>query len=135
MSRPLVRGRKGWERRLAERSEEPRERQEPKAQEPQGLELPPSAGDGAPIEEPRARPPSIRTTGGVPAARGPQLASAPPESRAPGPGRRLPDLAALPPLLGETAAFASLRERLRPPQAPPGKEGPPPGGVAPPPRP
>lgn len=40
-----------------------------------------------------------------------------------GPGRRLPDLAALPPLLHATGAFASLRERLGEPGSPPGMHG------------
>ena len=129
MSRPLVRGRRGWERRLAEQSQETQDRQEPSeprarqaADDRSDLEPARAASGATLIEEPAARP-SIRTGGAAPTARGPQLTSARPDSRAPGPGRRLPDLGALPPLLGKTAAFVALRDRLGPVDAPPTKRG------------
>ncbi|MEZ0240496.1 MAG: transcription-repair coupling factor [Chloroflexota bacterium] len=119
MSRPLVRGRKGWERRLAERSEEP-----PQREEQQEREAPEEREGRQELVESTARPPSIRTAGAVPLARGPQLTSSRPDSRpTPGPGRRLPDLAALPPLLGGIGPFATLRRQLGPSEAPPTKKG------------
>ena len=52
---------------------------------------------------------------GAPSARAPARGGRRPR---PGPGRRLPNLAGLPPLLHGTGAFAALRERLGPPAAP-----------------
>ncbi|HYN68750.1 MAG TPA: hypothetical protein VEX41_00895, partial [Candidatus Eisenbacteria bacterium] len=114
-----MRGRRGWERRLAERSDEPRAREESPDEEPQRR-----ASEGTLATEAASPQPSIPPRGGAPAARGPQLTPARPDSRStPGPGRRLPDLAALPPLLDGTAAFATLRERLGPAASPSTKKG------------
>jgi transcription-repair coupling factor (superfamily II helicase) len=88
-SRTPLRGRKGWERRLAQPTEG----------------RPPF--DEAPKEAPAARaaaaPPRSRRGGAAVASRGP--------------GRRIPDLAALPRLLDGTGPFETLRERLGDPGA------------------
>ena len=63
--------------------------------------------------DPAARPP--RDGDGAAAARRPTrpvAASRRRDGGAPKAGRRVPDLAALPPLLHETGSYASLRERL-----------------------
>jgi transcription-repair coupling factor (superfamily II helicase) len=65
---------------------------------------------------------AVRSTGGRSPARArstSRVASAP--SR--GPGRRVPDLSVLPPLLHDTGAFAALRQRIGDPSAPPGMHG------------
>ncbi|HSL97936.1 MAG TPA: transcription-repair coupling factor, partial [Candidatus Deferrimicrobiaceae bacterium] len=85
----LGRGRRGWERRLAERSAESR---------------PPTPGR-RPADSDRSRP-------------GPEAAAG-----RTGPGRRLPDLGALPGLLGGSGGFETLRDRLGPPIAPTGAAG------------
>ena len=92
-SRTPLRGRKGWERRLAERD----------------LEVPSKpATDKRLFDEPAApRPrtrPAAASSGGAPARAGA--------------GRRLPNLAGLPVLLGGTGTFESLLERLGPIQPP-----------------
>jgi transcription-repair coupling factor (superfamily II helicase) len=92
--RTPLRGRKGWERRLADR---PPDR-------------PPEESGSAATARPA--PPSERTA--------PQQASkrAAAASTRPGPGRRIPNLSGLPRLLEGTGAFETLRERLGPASAP-----------------
>src|SRR3954471_5225776 len=86
--RTPLRGRKGWERRLAERGVEG-------GREPQGK---PSSGT-APIAPDRPSAPSAPVPPiGVPARSGP--------------GRRIPNLSGLPRWLDGTGAFETLRERL-----------------------
>jgi transcription-repair coupling factor (superfamily II helicase) len=90
--RTPLRGRKGWERRLAERT----------------------------IERPADRPTLPSREGPAPPA-GPAAATAKPAdapSPRSGPGRRIPNLSGLPRLLEGTGAFATLRERLGPPVPP-----------------
>jgi transcription-repair coupling factor (superfamily II helicase) len=97
-SRTPLRGRKGWERRLAE----------------QASERPTSVVEGAPKPRPGAAPTQARPARGIPGA--------PAAARA-GPGRRIPNLAGLPRLLEGTGAFETLRERLGPATAPASNAG------------
>jgi transcription-repair coupling factor (superfamily II helicase) len=85
-SRTPLRGRKGWERREAERV-------------PEG----PAAQSPTPAPAPEAAATPVRTA--------PATTDA---SRRAGPGRRLPNLAGLPPLLADTGGFTALRDRLGP---------------------
>ncbi|MFL5779388.1 MAG: transcription-repair coupling factor [Chloroflexota bacterium] len=98
-----LRGRRGRDRRLAERvAGDFATRHAPPA-EAQAVDF-----DVAEVErevEDAARA-EARASSSSPRSRPP--ASPPP----PGPGRRLPDLSGLPPLLSATGTFASLRERL-----------------------
>jgi transcription-repair coupling factor (superfamily II helicase) len=101
-SRTPLRGRKGWERRQADRpSDGPTNDARIDARQHEVT---------APAQR---RPSQIReafdaATAGAPAV-------APPDAtRRAGPGRRLPNLAGLPPLLAKSGAFGSLRERLGP---------------------
>ena len=87
-SRTPLRGRKGWERRLAER--------ETTAQAP-----------ATQVAQPAAAP-TARRVEGRPSAASPAR---------PGPGRRIPNLAGLPPLLDGTGAFETIRERIGAPLA------------------
>src|SRR6267142_4596791 len=96
--RTPLRGRKGWERRLAERT----------------TDLAPVAGGSgsaatiaAPVTGPRTPAPDA---GPTPATRT-------------GPGRRIPNLSGLTRLLDGTGAFTTLRERLGPPAAPASSAG------------
>ncbi|MBI2781691.1 MAG: transcription-repair coupling factor [Chloroflexi bacterium] len=100
MSGPTsLRGRKGWERRNAELDE----------------------AAPAPARKPVApeADPSVRSMA-QPRVPAPGRASAPAR---PGPGRRLPNLAGLPPLLAGSGAFGTLRERLGPMAAPSSNAG------------
>ena len=90
-SRTPLRGRKGWERRLAERA----------------------AVAPAESRAPEQSPAPDRLT----AAPTPQRPTAPTPPKV-GPGRRIPNLSGLPGLLGGTGAFDTLRERLGSPAAP-----------------
>jgi transcription-repair coupling factor (superfamily II helicase) len=90
-SRTPLRGRKGWERREAERP----------------FDAPPSPKPSAPAPTPSRRPRPEPAASSTAAA-----------SRRAGPGRRLPNLAGLPPLLAGSGAFAALLERLGPAAAP-----------------
>ncbi|HTK44379.1 MAG TPA: hypothetical protein VL749_03355, partial [Patescibacteria group bacterium] len=104
-SRTPLRGRKGWERRLAERTGEPGSVAAPDA--------PPIAAAAEPTvppEWPVAVPPGQRPPVPAPASK-------------PGPGRRIPNLSGLPRLLDGTGSFSTLRERLGPPAAPPSNAG------------
>jgi transcription-repair coupling factor (superfamily II helicase) len=92
-SRTPLRGRKGWERRNAEQEDAAQAVREPKVQP----------------AEPAAEP-TVRSMA-QPKAPSPTRATTPAR---PGPGRRVPNLAGLPPLLGGSGAFGSLRERLGP---------------------
>src|SRR5437870_2799664 len=94
--RTPLRGRKGWERRLAER----------------GVDR-----DGAPAVAPAVPPPV--TAAPTPAPRPTSSAAAPKA----GPGRRVPNLSGLPRLLDGTGAFDTLRERLGPAAAPASNAG------------
>jgi len=100
-----LRGRRGWERRVDEQVErETAEREAQRAAERQGL--PPkgaAASTGAATSAGAAIP--------APAA--------PPTPDRLGPGRRLPDLSGLPPLLAGSGAFQELRARLGAPGEPP----------------
>jgi hypothetical protein len=89
-SRTPLRGRKGWERREAERP----------VDLPAGSKPPAPTAPSAP-----SRP--------TPASK-PGAAATPGSTRRAGPGRRLPNLAGLPPLLAGSGGFAALRERLGP---------------------
>jgi transcription-repair coupling factor (superfamily II helicase) len=93
-SRAPIRGRKGWERRLAERTIDG------------SVERGPDAAV-APIEvreRERALAPSGPGTRATPQAR--------PTAGRSGPGRRIPNLAGLPRLLDGTGGFVTLRDRL-----------------------
>jgi len=90
-SQTPLRGRRGWERRLAERADEG-------ATPPRAPERPRSA---AATEFPAAAPTPVRS----------------------GPGRRIPNLSALPRLLEGTGAFETLRERIGPAAPPAGTAG------------
>ena len=98
--RTPLRGRKGWERRLAERTGEPTTEG---AVDSRGIA--PAAEQPIPPEWPTAVPPGPR-------------APAPTSASKSGPGRRIPNLSGLPRLLHGTGAFATLRERLGPAAAP-----------------
>jgi transcription-repair coupling factor (superfamily II helicase) len=93
-----LRGRKGWERRLAEREDAPVQG----AASPAAPPAPPSDSGMRAMAEPKSPAPG----------------RAPAPAPRPGPGRRLPNLAGLPVLLGGSGAFGSLRERLGPMAAP-----------------
>ncbi|HYK95512.1 MAG TPA: transcription-repair coupling factor [Candidatus Dormibacteraeota bacterium] len=93
-SRTPLRGRKGWERREAERP----------------FDAPPSPKPAGAVAPRRPAPePATPSSAGA--------------SRRAGPGRRLPNLAGLPPLLAGSGAFATLRERLGPIAAPASNAG------------
>ena len=87
-SQTPLRGRRGWERRLAEQD-------------------PPQ-----PAEQSKERPAAALPKRADPAAGAPRASSRP------GPGRRIPNLSGLPRLLGGSGAFETLRERLGPASAP-----------------
>ncbi|HUG30710.1 MAG TPA: transcription-repair coupling factor [Candidatus Limnocylindria bacterium] len=95
-----MRGRKGWERRLAE-LEEAAPPSTPKA-----ALAPPTDSSVRSMAEPRAPAPGRATT-----------------PTRPGPGRRLPNLAGLPRLLAGTGGLDALRERLGPIAAPTSNAG------------
>ena len=100
-SRTPLRGRSGWERREAER--------DPRAG---GREGERSEFDSAEAEiEAHEVSEARRAEGARSQAR---RTAAPEASRRGGAGRRLPNLVGLPPLLGGSGAFGSLRERLGP---------------------
>ena len=103
--RTPLRGRKGWERRLAER---PSERTAEGLTDPQAIA--PAAEPSLPPEWPVAVPPGPRTPAPAPVSKA-------------GPGRRIPNLSGLPRLLDGTGAFTTLRERLGPPAAPTSNAG------------
>src|SRR5207247_4941597 len=92
-SRTPLRGRKGWERRLAD----------------QATERSTGVVEGVAKPRPGVGTPELRPAPGIGA--GPAAGRA-------GPGRRIPNLAGLPRLLDGTGAFETLRERLGP-TAPP----------------
>jgi transcription-repair coupling factor (superfamily II helicase) len=94
-SRTPLRGRKGWERREAERPVDA-----PASPKPHAPNAP-----IAPSPRPKPELAPQMATGG---------ASTTGASRRAGPGRRLPNLAGLPPLLAGSGGFATLRERLGP---------------------
>jgi transcription-repair coupling factor (superfamily II helicase) len=98
-SRTPLRGRKGWERRLAERP----------ADRPQELPAPE-----------RVAAPDRPAAASTPAR---SAATAPTASAKTGPGRRIPNLSGLPRLLDGTGAFETLRERLGPIAAPASNAG------------
>ncbi len=109
-SQTPMRGRKGWERRQAERQAE-----EPAARPPQArVERPFDRPSGGSSEGPAARRPKAGSDGAVGAAAA---------TARPGPGRRLPNLAGLPRLLAGTGALEALLERLGPIAAPPSNAG------------
>jgi transcription-repair coupling factor (superfamily II helicase) len=98
-SRTPLRGRRGWERRGAERTSE----------------APPAIlGTPATPERAETRPPGRRPDASD------SVASAAARS---GPGRRIPNLGGLPQLLDGTGAFATLRDRLGAAAAPPTNAG------------
>jgi transcription-repair coupling factor (superfamily II helicase) len=100
MSRPLVRGRKGWERRLAAQGADQPEKQ--------------------PFDDPQADGTIERAHAAV--RRGP-VASTRDPIVGHGPGRRIPDLSGLPRLLEGTPAFAKLRAALGTPAEPATRRG------------
>jgi transcription-repair coupling factor (superfamily II helicase) len=106
-SRTPLRGRKGWERRLADRPA------------PEGPEValrsatPAAVPPGTPPRPKASRP--TATLAAVPASAAPQPRQ--------GPGRRIPNLSGLPPLLEGTGAFDMLLQRLGLPEPPPGNAG------------
>ena len=107
-SSPPLRGRRGWERRLAEGA--------PGTERAAAEERP--AFDSAEAEiEAHATDVSRATEAAARAARTAAAAGTP--SAKQGAGRRLPNLSGLPPLLAGTGAFATLRERLGPAAAGP----------------
>ncbi|MEO8273531.1 MAG: transcription-repair coupling factor, partial [Chloroflexota bacterium] len=107
--RPSLRGRKGWERRNAERDEAPTARPSNSA----------GAAENGATPEVVAPPaaPSVRSMA-QPKAPAPGRATTTAAASRQGPGRRLPNLAGLPVLLAGSGAFGSLRERLGPMAAP-----------------
>jgi hypothetical protein len=116
-SHPVLRGKRGRERRVAERIvAEYAARMEDAADEVDFdiAEVEVEAADA------RVSPPS---TGRRPPSRPQPAPTHPPISRPSRAGRRLPDLSALPPLLAATGSFAALRERLGQPTDRPPVEG------------
>jgi transcription-repair coupling factor (superfamily II helicase) len=101
---PPLRGRRGRDRRIAERvATDFAARHAPRSEEAVDFDV---AAVDAEVED--ARRPSRKG----PAPRVHDQADAGGAQTRPGGGHRLPDLSALPPLLAATGAFASLRERL-----------------------
>ena len=130
MSPAPLRGKSGKERRIGERvAEEANARRLASAGAPTREERDFDVAEvDAEVEDARHAADEERPTGpGATAARDarakPSKAPAGPgrsDGEAPGPGRRLPDLSALPVLLHESGAFDALRQRLGPAgQAPP----------------
>jgi transcription-repair coupling factor (superfamily II helicase) len=101
-SRTPLRGRKGWERRLAERPAEP------STEQPTGRSTERSVAGSTAATQARPQPEATRPTIPAPTST---------TGRA-GPGRRIPNLAGLSRLLDGTGAFETLRERLGPSAAP-----------------
>ncbi len=114
---PPLRGKRGAERRLGERF--PRKVPGPVDRSADGLPLDLEVvGVDAELEAAAAAS-AIEARPGRPRGSGPAPGT-PPGPRpttAPRPGRRIPDLSALPPLLAATGSFAALRERLGAPDA------------------
>jgi transcription-repair coupling factor (superfamily II helicase) len=130
MTTPPLRGKRGAERRLGERvaedfltrhrvrteeavdfdvAEADREVEDARHAEEvaQSEASAPGTGEGARADEARRVDSARRAVAGAAGPARPTTAPAGPKG-----GRRLPDLAALPPLLAATGSFASLRERL-----------------------
>jgi transcription-repair coupling factor (superfamily II helicase) len=117
MSRPPLRGRAGWERRLAERIGREASEDRPSFDEDDAVR---TAEDARRAEE--AAPEGRRHGREAPAAASPARSGvrAPAElRRVAGPGRRVPDLSGLPPLLATTGAFAAVVQRIGPAGIPP----------------
>jgi transcription-repair coupling factor (superfamily II helicase) len=97
-TRPPLRGRRGRDRRIAERVAADFATRHAPPRNEDAVDFDVAAFD-AEVEDARVK-----------AARSPRRPRRPEERR--GAGHRLPDLAALPPLLAPTGSFATLRERL-----------------------
>jgi transcription-repair coupling factor (superfamily II helicase) len=104
-SQTPMRGRRGWERRLADRSTD-----QSNARSTEQPTAPVKPAFDRPSDGPTARP-------------GKAFDRSPTSPARPGPGRRLPNLAGLPRLLAGTGSFEALRERLGPMAAPASNAG------------
>jgi transcription-repair coupling factor (superfamily II helicase) len=112
VSRAPLRGSSGWERRLRERMAGETEAAERQSFEDDDLVR--TVEDARRAEAGRAEAAAAARPGLAPSA----TTGARGRRAGDGPGRRIPHLAPLPPLLAGTGAFASLRERLGPSDAP-----------------
>jgi transcription-repair coupling factor (superfamily II helicase) len=107
MSIPPLRGKRGSERRLAERIATDFAARHAQRADPDAIDFDVAEVDADVADAVRA----AETARAVQAARAAEAARAAPAVPG-GAGRRLPDLAGLPPLLAATGTFAALRERL-----------------------